>query len=147
MRIKYSLHQSLFPKESEQRWNTLISKYSNANCAICIAAAAAAKLLQSCPTLCDPLGGSPPGSAIPGICIKKSQKLTLKLDWIFAYLRQRQIYIIYYIHSPLLSTVETKAVMKHVWQLKTFRSSWWNCVCKGYINYNSTYNYKQIFRY
>ena len=31
------------------------------------AAAAAAKSLQSCPTLCDPLDGSPPGSPIPGI--------------------------------------------------------------------------------
>ena len=31
------------------------------------AAAAAAKSPQSCPTLCDPLEGSPPGSAIPGI--------------------------------------------------------------------------------
>ena len=31
------------------------------------AAAAAAKLLQSCPTLCDPTDGSPPGSPIPGI--------------------------------------------------------------------------------
>ena len=31
------------------------------------AAAAAAKSLQSCPTLCDPIDGSPPGSAIPGI--------------------------------------------------------------------------------
>ena len=31
------------------------------------AAAAAAKLLQSCPTLCDPIDGSPPGSAVPGI--------------------------------------------------------------------------------
>ena len=30
-------------------------------------AAAAAKLLQSCPTLCDPIEGSPPGSPIPGI--------------------------------------------------------------------------------
>ena len=29
--------------------------------------AAAAKSLQSCPTLCDPIDGSPPGSAIPGI--------------------------------------------------------------------------------
>ena len=28
---------------------------------------AAAKLLQSCPTLCDPIGGSPRGSAVPGI--------------------------------------------------------------------------------
>ena len=32
-----------------------------------IAAAAAAKLLQSCPTLCNPINGSPPGSAVPGI--------------------------------------------------------------------------------
>ena len=31
------------------------------------AAAAAAKLLQSCPTLCGPIDGSPPGSPIPGI--------------------------------------------------------------------------------
>ena len=31
------------------------------------AAAAAAKTLQSCPTLCDPTGGSPPGSPVPGI--------------------------------------------------------------------------------
>ena len=30
-------------------------------------AAAAAKSLQSCPTLCDPRDGSPPGSAVPGI--------------------------------------------------------------------------------
>ena len=28
---------------------------------------AAAKSLQSCPTLCDPIDGSPPGSSIPGI--------------------------------------------------------------------------------
>ena len=31
------------------------------------AAAAAAKSLQSCPTLCDPIDGSPPGSSVPGI--------------------------------------------------------------------------------
>ena len=28
---------------------------------------AAAKSLQSCPTLCDPMDSSPPGSAVPGI--------------------------------------------------------------------------------
>ena len=32
-----------------------------------VAAAAAAKPLQSCPTLCDPIDRSPPGSPIPGI--------------------------------------------------------------------------------
>ena len=31
------------------------------------AAAAAARSLQLCPTLCDPIDGSPPGSPIPGI--------------------------------------------------------------------------------
>ena len=31
------------------------------------AAAAAAKSLQSCPTLRDPIDGSPPGSPVPGI--------------------------------------------------------------------------------
>ena len=30
-------------------------------------AAAAAKSLQSCPTPCDPIDGSPPGSPVPGI--------------------------------------------------------------------------------
>ena len=34
---------------------------------ICLyAAAAAAKSLQLCPTLCDPIDGSPPGSPVPG---------------------------------------------------------------------------------
>ena len=32
-----------------------------------LAAAAAAKSLQSCPTLCDPIDGSPPGFPVPGI--------------------------------------------------------------------------------
>ena len=30
-------------------------------------AATAAKSLQSCPTLCDPIDGNPPGSPVPGI--------------------------------------------------------------------------------
>ena len=32
----------------------------------CAAAAVAAKSLQSCPTLCNPIDGSPPGSPVPG---------------------------------------------------------------------------------
>ena len=34
---------------------------------VALAAAAAAKSLQSCPTLCNPIDGSPPGSPVPGI--------------------------------------------------------------------------------
>ena len=39
-------------------------------------AAAAAKSLQSCPTLCDPRDGSPPGSPVPGIL------QTRALEWV-----------------------------------------------------------------
>ena len=38
------------------------------------AAAATAKSLQSCPTLCDPTDSSPPGSAIPGILQARTRK-------------------------------------------------------------------------
>ena len=34
---------------------------------VCVSCTAAAKSLQSCPTLCDPIDCSPPGSAVPGI--------------------------------------------------------------------------------
>ena len=34
---------------------------------LCYAMLCYAKSLQSCPTLCDPIDGSPPGSPIPGI--------------------------------------------------------------------------------
>ena len=41
-----------------------------------IASTAAAKSLQSCPTLCDPIDGSPPGSPIPGILQART------LEWV-----------------------------------------------------------------
>ena len=41
---------------------------------ICQAAAAATKSLQSCPTLCDPIDSSPPGSAVPGILQARTLK-------------------------------------------------------------------------
>ena len=36
---------------------------------------AAAKLLQSCPTLCDPIDGSPPGFPVPGILQARTLEL------------------------------------------------------------------------
>ena len=44
----------------KNKWNNAI--FSNMD-----GAAAAAQLLQACPTLCDPIDGSPPGSSIHGI--------------------------------------------------------------------------------
>ena len=40
------------------------------------AGAAAAKSLQLCPTLCDPIDGSPPGSPVPGILQART------LEWV-----------------------------------------------------------------
>ena len=42
-------------------------------------AAATAKSLQSCPTLCDPIDGSPPGSPVPGILQART------LEWVAIY--------------------------------------------------------------
>ena len=39
-------------------------------------AAAAAKSLQSCPTLCDPIDGSPPGPTVPAILQART------LEWV-----------------------------------------------------------------
>ena len=44
--------------------------------AYCISAAATAASLQSCLTLCDPIDGSPPGSAIPGILQARTLECT-----------------------------------------------------------------------
>ena len=38
--------------------------------------AATAKSLQSCPTLCNPIDGSPPGSPVPGILQART------LEWV-----------------------------------------------------------------
>ena len=58
-------------------WNWL-SSHHVVNLKNCyrVSAAAAAKSLQSCPILCDPIDGSPPGSPIPGIL------QTRTLEWV-----------------------------------------------------------------
>ena len=49
-----------------------------------VAAAAAAKSLQSCPTLCDLIDGSPPGFPVPGILQART------LEWVaISFSRQR----------------------------------------------------------
>ena len=74
------------PKGSTRKLLELINEYRKvAGCKIntqkslaflYTAAAAAAKSLQSCPTVCDPIDGSPPGSPIPGILQART------LEWV-----------------------------------------------------------------
>ena len=54
-------------------WNFILYPFF---CASHGTAAAAAKLLQSCPTLCDPIDGSPPGSPVLGILQART------LEWV-----------------------------------------------------------------
>ena len=49
---------------------------------VLVHAAAAAKSLQSCPTLCDPIEGSPPGFPVPGILQART------LEWVCHFLLQ-----------------------------------------------------------
>ena len=66
-RLDYIIQRAGFPGASD-------SKESTYN--VGAAAAAAAKSLQSCPTLCNPIDGSPPGPTIPGILQART------LEWV-----------------------------------------------------------------
>ena len=71
-----------------------------------IAAAAAAKSLQSCPTLCDPIDGSPPGSAVPGILQART------LEWVaisFSKAGKRKVNVKSLSRARLLATPWTAA--------------------------------------
>ena len=62
-------------------WQTLLASLLNSlsqlpSVLLPPTAAAAAASLQSCPTLCDPIDGSPPGSPVPGILQART------LDWV-----------------------------------------------------------------
>ena len=54
-----------------------------------LAGAAAAKSLQSCPTLCDPMDGSPSGSPVPGIL------QTRTLEWVVPLLNNVPFHLIH----------------------------------------------------
>ena len=52
--------------------------------------AATAKSLQSCPTLCDPIDGSPPGSPVPGILQAST------LEWVETYITICKIVLFFF---------------------------------------------------
>ena len=58
------------------RWAEIFSIQSRWVESMPIITAAAAKSLQSCPTLCDPIDGSPPGCPVPGILQART------LEWV-----------------------------------------------------------------
>ena len=64
---KYTVLMDQKNQYSENEYTTQSNLQIQCNPYQAAAAAAAVVSLQSCPTLCDPIDGSPPGSSVPGI--------------------------------------------------------------------------------
>jgi len=85
------------------------------------AAAAAAKLLQSCPTLCDPIDSSPPGSPVPGILkartlewVAISRDQIANIRWIIEKARefQKNIYFCFIDYAKAFDCVDHNKLWK-----------------------------------
>ena len=79
-----------------------------------LAAAAAAKSRQSCPTLCDPIDGSPSGSLIPGILQSRT------LEWVaisfFLYPKPCQSLIFFFFYClPSFAFFKMSCSWKHTY--------------------------------
>ena len=101
-------------------------------------AAAAAKSLQSCPTLCDPRDGSPPGSAVPGILQART------LEWVslpFSRSACSQIkvsslprHLASLIHWPILRRAEWAWTQYQALQKNSWKDVRWGSVIFGCIS-------------
>ena len=67
---------ALFSKGDRPLWEIAATIFLSLYWNLLKSSVAAAKSLQSCPTLCDPIDGSPPGSPIPGILQART------LEWV-----------------------------------------------------------------
>ena len=86
-----------------------------------VAAAAAAKSLQSCPTLCDPIDSSPPGSPVPGILkartlewVAISRDQIANIRWIIEKARefQKNIYFCFIDYAKAFDCVDHNKLWK-----------------------------------
>ena len=83
------------------------------------AAAAAAKSLQSCPTLCNPIDGSPPGSPAPGILQARA------LEWVAISFSDAWIWKVKSLsHVWLLATPWTAAYQAPLYMGVSRQESW-----------------------
>ena len=77
------------------------------------AAAAAAKSRQSCPTLCDPIDSSPPGSPIPGILQART------LEWVAIYqnknLWQAERFSVHLFPQPFTGFFDEPPEISQIW--------------------------------
>ena len=80
-------------------------------------AAAAAKSLQSCPTLCDPIDRSPPGSPVPGILQARTLEwVAISLPLIQAQVMRERV--------PASAVRHERLTMEYPWPLSASQQSW-----------------------
>ena len=97
-------------------------------------AAAAAKSFQSCPTLCDPMDGSPPGSLVPGILQART------LEWVARVIVSP---IVYFMHSSLYLLIPTPIFFPFFSLVTTslFSNMW---VCLFFFIFTSLFDFLKI---
>ena len=82
-----------------------------------VAAAAAAKLLQSCPTLCNPTDDSPPGSSIPGILQARALEwvaISFSSAWKWK-VKMKSLSHVWLLATPWTATYQAPPSMQEYW--------------------------------
>ena len=102
-----------------------------------MAPAAAAKSLQSCPTLCDPIDDSPPGSAVPGILQART------LEWVaifFSNAWKWEVKVKLLSHDPIDGSPPGSAV-PGILQARTLE---WGAIAFSVVNGTITYMLTEV---
>ena len=103
--------------------------------------AAAAKSLQSCPTLCDPIDGSPPGSPVPGILQART------LEWVAISFSNAWKWKVKMksLSRVRLSATPWTAAFQALLSMGFSRQEYWSLILNGYFIYNClTYTFLPI---
>ena len=103
-------------------------------------AAAAAKSLQSCPTLCDPIDGRPPGSPIPGILqarILEWVAISFSKAWKWK-VREKSLSRVWLLATPWTAAYKAPPSMGFS------RQEYWSGVLMLANNYKNMFNTAQV---
>ena len=98
-----------------------------------IAAAAAAKSLQLCPTLCNPIAGSPPGSPVPGILQARTLEwvsISFSNAWKWK-VKVKSLSCVRLLATPWTAAYQASPSMgfsrQEYWSGLSLLSLWWDC--------------------
>ena len=91
---------------------------------IYVASAAAAKSFQSCPTLCDPIDGSPPGSPVPGIL--QARTLCIYTLHVYMFRSDQSLSRVRLFVTPWIAARQASLSIIYVsWIISFIKLPWW----------------------